>query len=100
MPNATLSAVDTLSDLANLLRRAEGFPPLLAALRAGRSATVDGAWGSSAALVAAALAAEGPPVLLVAIAHPRDLDGWAADLESFSGQRPATFPAWDNQPGA
>jgi transcription-repair coupling factor (superfamily II helicase) len=100
MPNATLSPVDKLADLNTLLRRAEGFPPLLAALRAGRSATVDGAWGSSAALVAAALAAEAPPVLLVVIAHPRDLDGWAADLHSFSGASPALFPAWDNQPGS
>src|SRR5207248_2401040 len=37
---------------------------------------------------------------LVVIAHPRDLDAWAGDLFSFSGVRPAVFPAWDDQPAA
>src|SRR5205823_6158122 len=58
----------------------------------------DGAWGSSAAAVAAALAHEGGTVLVV-IAHPGDLDAWAGDLLAFSGVRPSLFPAWDNAPG-
>ncbi len=100
MVHAILPAVDTLSDLRNLLSRTEGFPAVLAALERGDSATVDGAWGSSAALAIGALA-EGPsPTVLVVLAHPRDLDGWAGDLASFSGARPVLFPAWDNQPGA
>jgi transcription-repair coupling factor (superfamily II helicase) len=99
VPQAPPLVPDTLHDLPALLRRADGFPPVLDALRKGRSATVDGAWGSSAALVVAALAAEAEQPLLVVIAHPRDLDGWAGDLLSFSGQRPALFPAWDNRPG-
>jgi len=62
---------------------------VLSSLRRGRSATVDGAWGSSAALAAAALAKQTPRTLLVTIAHPRDVDGWLGDLESFSGLRRA-----------
>jgi transcription-repair coupling factor (superfamily II helicase) len=95
----TLAAPDSLADLALLLKRTEGFPELLSALEQGRSATVDGAWGSSSALVAAAVALESPQPVLVVIAHPRDLDGWAGDLAGFSGLRPAILPAWDNAPG-
>jgi transcription-repair coupling factor (superfamily II helicase) len=99
VPHATLSAPQSLAELTRLVRSAEGFPGVLDALHAGQSATVDGAWGSSAALATAALAAEVPGTLLVVIAHPRDLDGWGGDLEGFSGLRPALFPAWDNAPG-
>ncbi len=96
---ATSAALDQLTALSGLIRRAEGFAAVLAALQQGHSATVDGAWGSSAALVAAALAQDTPHTLLVVIAHPRDVDGWVGDLASFSGLRPIVFPAWDNQPG-
>jgi transcription-repair coupling factor (superfamily II helicase) len=96
---AVTAAIENLQDLPGLIRRSEGFVPVLEALRQGHSATVDGAWGSSAALAAATLALETPRTLLVVIAHPRDVDGWAGDLASFSGLRPILFPAWDNQPG-
>ncbi len=99
MPQTVLASPDTLKDLTSLVQTAEGFPPLLAALRQGHGATVDGAWGSSAGLVTATLAQEAPTTVLAVIAHPRDLDGWAGDLQSFAGLRPALFPAWDNQPG-
>jgi transcription-repair coupling factor (superfamily II helicase) len=95
VPNAT-AAVDSLTDLCALLDQAEGFPAVADALRRGHSATVDGAWGSSAGLVSAALARHAPSTLLVVIAHPRDLDAWAGDLASFGGAAPAVLPAWDN----
>src|SRR4051794_40711744 len=69
-------ALDRLADLPALLHKTDGFEEVLASLRLGRSATVDGAWGSSAGLVAAALAREAPRTLLVTIAHPRDVDAW------------------------
>src|SRR5947208_15920157 len=98
MPTATAPAVDRLTDLVSIIQSAEGFPELLAALRAGRSGTVDGAWGSSAGLAAAALAEQVPQTLLVVIAHPRDLDPWSTDLFSFSGLHAVVFPAWDHLP--
>jgi transcription-repair coupling factor (superfamily II helicase) len=100
MPPSTarVLALDNLKDLTRIVQTAEGFQPLLAALKNGRGATVDGAWGSSAALVAAALGLHSPRALLVVIAHPRDLDGWGHDLASFSGLAPTVFPAWDNRP--
>src|SRR5262249_49769331 len=61
--------------------------------------SIDGAWGSSAALVAVALGVRASKTLLLVIAFPRDLDGWADDIATFAGQRPVVFPAWDSLPG-
>src|SRR5438128_11599622 len=95
---ASQSTLESLKDLTRLVQRAEGFHPLVAALQNGHGATVDGGWGSSAALMAAALGLHAPQTLLVVIAHPRDVDGWVEDLASFAGLRPVVFPAWDNLP--
>jgi transcription-repair coupling factor (superfamily II helicase) len=92
VPTATVPA--SLTDLADLLP----LEPALGALASGRSATVDGAWGSSAALAAAAVARESVCTVVV-IAHPRDLDAWEGDLTGFLGSAPAVFPAWDSRPG-
>jgi transcription-repair coupling factor (superfamily II helicase) len=92
------AAPDTLADLPRLLRDAEGFADVAQALRAGRAGTIDGAWGSSAALSAAALAVEAPATVLVVLAHPGDVDPWANDLHSFTGLRPAIFPAFESWP--
>jgi transcription-repair coupling factor (superfamily II helicase) len=100
MPTTALAALERLEDLTQLLRTVEGFGALVASLQAGRSGTVDGAWGSSAALAAAALGQEAPSTLLIVLAHPRDTDAWAEDVASFAGARPALFPAWENVPTA
>src|SRR5947209_18533822 len=92
------AALNTLKDLTRLVQTAEGFPALVAALKNRHSGTVDGAWGSSAGLVTAALGLHAPQTVLVVIAHPRDLDGWVDDIESFAGVRPTVFPAWDVLP--
>jgi transcription-repair coupling factor (superfamily II helicase) len=83
-------------ELIRRVETAEGFAPLVAALKSGRSGSIDGAWGSSGALAAAALGLRAPKTLLIAIAFPRDLDGWADDLETFAARRPVVFPAWDS----
>src|SRR5262245_35353281 len=93
------AAPASLAELSELLYRSPDFDAVLSALDQGRSATVDGAWASSSALVAAAVARRSPRPVLVVIAHPRDLDAWAADLHGFSGIEPAILPAWDNTPG-
>src|SRR4051812_48865968 len=98
MPSTAAPAIERLTDLVPTLQAAEGFPALLESLHAGRSGTVDGAWGSSAALAVAALAADAPRTVLVVIAHPRALDGWSTGLVSFSGVHPVVFPAWDTLP--
>jgi transcription-repair coupling factor (superfamily II helicase) len=101
MPSTTAQThptIDTLKDVTRLIQTAEGFHPLVAALKNGRGAVVDGAWGSSASLAAAALGLHVSRTLLIIIAHPRDLDAWADDLHSFAGTRPAIFAAWDHLP--
>jgi transcription-repair coupling factor (superfamily II helicase) len=87
-----------LADLPRLLRDAEGFAGVTAALRAGGAATIDGAWGSSAALAVAALAAEAPATVLVVLAHPGDVESSAGDLRGFAGNPPVVFPAFESWP--
>src|SRR5262249_55068350 len=89
---------DSLLDLTRAVQYTPGFHPVVAALKNGRAATVDGAWNSSAALVTAALGLHAPRPLVVVLAHPRDADAWAEDLLSFAGVRPVLFPAWDAWP--
>jgi transcription-repair coupling factor (superfamily II helicase) len=90
--------LESLTVVTRIVQTAEGFPAVLAALGERRSAVVDGAWGSSAGLVAAALGRHVAATLVVVIAHPRDTDAWADDLASFAGQPPDFFPAWDHLP--
>jgi transcription-repair coupling factor (superfamily II helicase) len=100
-PNPTIQSpatLDSLTDLPRLIQAAEGLQPLVAALEQGHSAAIDGAWGSSAALAAAALGLHASQTVLVVIAHPRELDAWVDDVQTFAGSRPAIFPAWDNLP--
>jgi len=73
--------------------------PIFRELSAGNSATIDGAWGSASGLAVAALAEKCPGVLLVALAHPRDLEPWRQELESFTGASPQIFPALNCLPG-
>ncbi len=86
----------SFTDLPALLRASRGFDAVVAALKKGLAGTIDGAWGSSAALASAALAqvAHGPT--LVVLAHPTDLDNWSDDLETFLGVRPVQVPDRDD----
>lgn len=93
-----LMVVESLADLPAILRSAEGVSEVLASLRAGGVGTIDGAWGSSSALTTAMLATESPGSLLIALAHPADVEAWANDLQSLLGQRPAVLPAFESWP--
>jgi transcription-repair coupling factor (superfamily II helicase) len=95
VPDTLTLAPTSLLDLTDSLRLIPGFARVLAALESGKSATVDGTWGSSAALVSATLTRRTKSPVLVVIAHPRELDAWAGDLETFSGIEPTIFPARD-----
>ena len=67
-------------------------------LDAGQSGTIDGAWGSAAALAVAALAADAPSTLLAVVPSAADLPSFVEDLASFTGIRPAVFEAWESWP--
>jgi len=111
--------VASLGDLVGVLRRAEGFAEVYEALSRGKSAAIDGAWGSSCALTAAALAGGGKskpgkkgrgesradseatgPVLLVVLPRISEVDDFAVDLTGFLGSEPEILPAWESVPRA
>lgn len=87
-----------LADVAALIRTSDGWEGLRAALKQNESGTIDGAWGSSAALAVAALASEKPTALLVVVPSVTDVGHWLEDIASFSGLRPHCFPAWETWP--
>ncbi len=68
-----------------------------------RSVTADGAWGSSAAILAGALAMRTERPVLLAVAHLDDADEAAADIGLYQPDLPPgaveTFPALEVMPG-
>jgi transcription-repair coupling factor (superfamily II helicase) len=91
-------AASSLAALPGLLTAAEGWTALRAALDAGNSGTIDGAWGSSAGLAVAALAGDAPATLLAVVPGQSDLGWFVEDLAAFTGSRPAVFEAWETWP--
>ena len=98
MPPPELTRPESLADLPRLIQRAEGFPELLAALKNGRSGTIDGAWGSAASLAVAALARHSPGPVVAVLPHVGDVDDFAGDLATFADQAVETLPAWERPP--
>ena len=92
------TGIKELKDLTREIQRAPGFPEVVAALRNGRSATVDGAWGSASALVSAALGLHAPSAMVVLLAHVGDVDDFRDDVATFAGIVPEVFPAWEKLP--
>ncbi|WP_422931093.1 transcription-repair coupling factor [Singulisphaera sp. PoT] len=90
--------VRELKDLTRQIQRTSGFPELLAALKNGQSGTIDGAWGSAAPLVSAALGLHAPQTLVIVLAHVGDVDDFRDDVATFSGVMPEVLPAWERLP--
>ncbi|MBN1394083.1 MAG: transcription-repair coupling factor [Pirellulales bacterium] len=82
-----------LFELVGRLERQEGFAEVVESLRKGRAATLDGVWGSSCALAAAALAARAPAALVVICPTEEQADELIDDLALFSPIKPERFPA-------
>ena len=87
-----------LTDLPGLLTAADGWDGLRAALATAQSGAIDGAWGSAAAVAAAAVARDAPGPVLVVVPAFADVATWAEDLAGFLGERPAVFPAHETWP--
>ena len=96
--NAQTASARELKDLTRLVQRAPGFAEVLAALKNGHSATIDGAWGSAAPLAAAALGLHAPTTLVIVLAHVGDVDDFRDDVATFAGALPEVFPAWERLP--
>jgi len=94
----SIAPVRDLKDLTRLIQRSDGIPELLAALKNGRSGTLDGAWGSAGPLATAALGLHAPRTLVIVLAHVGDVDDFRDDVATFAGVAPEVFPAWERLP--
>src|SRR5262245_11236952 len=88
-----------LRELAAHLDSHRGFAEVIASLEAGHGGTLGGVWGSSRALVAAAVARSCPGPVVVVAPHQAEIDAIARDLALFSDLPVAEFPAWEAEPG-
>ena len=88
-----------LRELAAHLNLHSGFADVVASLEAGHGGTLGGVWGSSRALVAAALAKSCPGPLVIVAPHPSEIDAIARDLALFSDAHVSQFPAWESGAG-
>jgi transcription-repair coupling factor (superfamily II helicase) len=92
------TTLQNLTELTPLLEVNPGFDELVAALEAGNSGTIDGAWGSASALAAATLVKRTSGTVLVVLPRASGLDDYVDDLLAFTGELPEVFPAWDTLP--
>ena len=98
-PNANRRGM-TLRELPALLPKQASFAAVIASLKRGQAGAIDGAWGSSAGLVVAALAQQidNEKPLLVVLPRMHDVDEFADDVFNLFGEAPAIFPAWESWP--
>lgn len=87
-----------LEMLASRLTSQPDFQAVARALSAAQLTSIDGAWGSAAAMVVAALSAVAPSTVLVILPREKELDAWALDVQTFAGVTPLLFPAWEMLP--
>ena len=92
------SQIQSMQDLVPVLSRSEGFAAVVAALQTGQSGTIDGAWGGSCALTAAAIAESLKFPTLIVLPRLGEIDEFSGDLASFLGRIPEIFPAWETLP--
>ena len=92
-------AQQQLQLLHECLQQDSGFADVADAVCQGQAATLDGVWGSSCALVAAALAARSrpAPVVLVA-AKSAEIDELLDSLRLFSPLPAVTYPTLEERP--
>ncbi len=92
------TAQGRLLDLVDQIDRQEGFAEVVSSLAEGDAATLDGVWGGSLALVAAALAHRVPATLLVVCPFPDQVDELLDELALFTPHTAERFPAWETMP--
>ena len=86
------AASDRLLQLIGRIEALPDFAEVVDSLQAGHAATLDGVWGSSCALVAAALAKAAPAVLVVVCPRLDEVQGLIGELSLFSPLEPMRFP--------
>ncbi len=94
-PTAT-AAPGRLQQLVERIEALPDFAEVVDSLQAGHAATLDGVWGSSCALVAAALARAASAVLVIVCPRLDEVQGLIGDLSIFSAEEPARFPVHES----
>lgn len=89
-------AAEAIRALPAQLDQHTGFSEVIASLQAGHGGTLGGVWGSSRALVAAALTAKCHGPVVVVLPHPGEIDAFLDDLSLFADVPAAAFPAWES----
>ena len=84
-----------LKGLVARLAALDAFAEVVASLQRGHAATLDGVWGSSCALLAAAIQRHAPGPLVVVLPHAAGVDSFGDDLLLFTDEQAAFFPAWE-----
>lgn len=82
-------------DLTRLLANQTDFMDAVSVLQEGQGASVDGVWGSSCAMVSAAVSSQGFPVNLIVLPRGRQIDDFVDDLTLFTEQEVFAFPVLD-----
>jgi transcription-repair coupling factor (superfamily II helicase) len=93
------TAPDRLFDLVGRLAEQDGFAEVVRELQSGHAGTFDGVWGSSCALLAAALTDGSPGPLVVVCPNPDGADDFLDDFGLFSKHTPERFPALESLSG-
>ncbi len=94
-----MAAASVLARLTDRLNDDADFVRVVASLQAGHGGTLGGVWGSSRALVAAALAQKAHGPLVLVLPHLSDVAPLYADLANFFADlgRVTQFPAWESE---
>ncbi len=95
----TADASAALRGLPAQLATHADFSEVLASLANGQAGTLGGVWGSSRALVAAALGQHCPSTLTVVLPHAADVDSLVDDLALFTDAEVKAFPATEADAG-
>ena len=100
----TLTLDHQLGSLTAAVEADAGFQEVIAALRDGQLAAVDGAWGSACALVATALRNQTSSCLLLISSSQKVAEDLVDDILLFSGDfhdspQVVHFPAWESAVG-
>ncbi|MBM4004387.1 MAG: transcription-repair coupling factor [Planctomycetes bacterium] len=94
--NNAIPGLARIQDLPRTLAARPEFAAAVTALASRQPASFDGAWGSSCALLAAALARSLSGPLIIIGAHPSQIDDLESDLGLFSSQPCRVFPALES----
>ena len=96
LPYPDNTDLSLMLDLTHLLANQTDFMDTVATLQEGQGASVDGVWGSSCALVSAAINTGGFPVNLIVLPEGKQIDDFCDDLTLFTDQEVFAFPVLDS----